>query len=164
MLEISDRIKEVRLYLNLTQGDFSEKIGIGQAALSAIEKGIRGITDRNISLICEKFNVSEEWLRTGSGEMFLQPETFSLDEYAQKQGMTELETEIIKAYLNIDISIRKEVIETIKHVILKNSSLEELVLHNDEVAAELAVSKDEMFSSFDKKPQESINSNNRMIK
>ena len=55
----------------MNQSDFGDKIGIGQAGVSAIEKGIRNITDRNIQLICEKFNVNEEWLRTGEGEMFV---------------------------------------------------------------------------------------------
>lgn len=66
-----NRIKEIRVSLGLNQSDFGNKIGLGQAGVSALEKGIRGITDRNIQLICEKFNVNEEWLRSGEGEMFL---------------------------------------------------------------------------------------------
>ena len=66
-----NRIKEIRVSLGLNQSDFGNKIGLGQAGVSALEKGIRGITDRNIQLICEKFNVNEEWLRNGEGEMFL---------------------------------------------------------------------------------------------
>lgn len=68
---VHDRIKEIRISLGLNQSDFGNKIGLGQAGVSALEKGIRGITDRNIQLICEKFNVNEEWLRNGEGEMFL---------------------------------------------------------------------------------------------
>lgn len=67
---MNERIKLIRLELRLNQSEFGEKIGLGQAGVSAIEKGIRSITDRNIQIICEKFNVSEEWLRTGNGEMF----------------------------------------------------------------------------------------------
>lgn len=43
------------------------------------------ITDRILYDICREFNVNEFWLRTGEGEMFIQPETFSLDEYAKKK-------------------------------------------------------------------------------
>ena len=68
---VHDRIKEIRISLGLNQSDFGNKIGLGQAGVSALEKGIRGITDRNIQLICEKFNVNEEWLRNGECEMFL---------------------------------------------------------------------------------------------
>lgn len=66
-----DRIKQIRLTLGLTQSDFGSQIGLSQAGISALEKGIRNITDRNIQLICEKFNANEEWLRNGEGEMFL---------------------------------------------------------------------------------------------
>lgn len=67
-----DRIKQIRIALGLNQSDFGNKIGLGQAGVSALEKGIRGVTDRNIQLICEKFNVNEEWLRFGIGDMFLE--------------------------------------------------------------------------------------------
>lgn len=67
---MNERIKEIRNILQLNQSDFANKIGIGQAGLSAIEKGIRNVTDRNIQLICSAFNVNENWLRTGEGEMF----------------------------------------------------------------------------------------------
>lgn len=68
---MNNRINQIRTCLKMNQSDFGDKIGIGQAGVSAIEKGIRNITDRNIQLICEKFNVNEEWLRTGKGDMFV---------------------------------------------------------------------------------------------
>lgn len=65
--DMNERIKKIRNKLNMNQSEFGNKIGLGQAGVSAIEKGIRGITERNIQLICEKFDVNEEWLRTGAG-------------------------------------------------------------------------------------------------
>lgn len=47
------------------------------------------ITDRILYDICREFNVNEFWLRTGEGEMFIQPETFSLDEYAKKKATSQ---------------------------------------------------------------------------
>lgn len=68
---MNERVKQIRQALNLNQSDFASRIGIGQAGLSAIEKGIRSLTERNIQLICTEFNIREEWLRTGNGEMFI---------------------------------------------------------------------------------------------
>ena len=34
-----------------------------------IERGVNNLTDKNIKLICSVFNVSEEWLRNGTGNM-----------------------------------------------------------------------------------------------
>ena len=98
----------------MNQSEFAECIGIGQAALSALEKGIRNVTERNISLICEHFNVNEHWLRTGEGEIFIQPDTFSLDDYAKKNNLTELETAIVKGFISLDPNIREALFQHAK--------------------------------------------------
>jgi transcriptional regulator with XRE-family HTH domain len=69
-MEIHDRIKILRKSLGLTQVEFSEKLKLAHSIVSRIETGSVPLTDKNISLICLIFNVSEEWLRTGEGDMF----------------------------------------------------------------------------------------------
>lgn len=68
----NERILELRKTLGLTQTDFGAKIGLKQAIIGQMENGGRNLTDRTASLICEKYNVNEQWLRTGKGEMFKQ--------------------------------------------------------------------------------------------
>ena len=65
-----DRIRLIRKTLNLKQDDFAGRIGLTQTALSVIELGKTSLTEKNIKLICTTFAVNEEWLRSGSGEMF----------------------------------------------------------------------------------------------
>lgn len=67
-----ERIKQLRKSekINLTQEEFAKRINISRANLGSIEIGRTGITDRVITDICREFNVSEQWLRTGKGEMF----------------------------------------------------------------------------------------------
>lgn len=67
---MNTRIKELRNYLKITQNEFSQKIGLKRSSLSDIERGNAPITERTIIAICSQFNVNEEWLRFGSGEMF----------------------------------------------------------------------------------------------
>jgi hypothetical protein len=38
--------------------------------MSQIEVGRTALMEKNIKLICATFNVNEQWLRTGNGEMF----------------------------------------------------------------------------------------------
>lgn len=72
-MTINERIKHLRKnILHLTQEEFAPGIKIGRSNLGNIEIGKTGVTDRVISDICEKHNVSEEWLRTGEGEIFIQ--------------------------------------------------------------------------------------------
>jgi transcriptional regulator with XRE-family HTH domain len=66
---IGHRIKELRKHLNLTQIDFSEKIGIKQANLSHIENKSEKISIEIINSIISYFNIDANWLFTGKGEM-----------------------------------------------------------------------------------------------
>ena len=64
-----ERIKEARKYLGLTLEKFGEKLGVGKTAISKLEKGENKLTDQMAKSICREFSISEEWLRTGSGNM-----------------------------------------------------------------------------------------------
>ena len=65
------RVKEVRKALNLTMEEFGKSLGVTKAAISNIENGTRGLTDQMFLSICRVYNVNEEWLRSGTGEMFV---------------------------------------------------------------------------------------------
>jgi transcriptional regulator with XRE-family HTH domain len=67
---MKERILELRKALNLKQGEFAARLGMKGTALSMIEVGDNSLTEKNIRLICMTFNINEEWLRTGKGEMF----------------------------------------------------------------------------------------------
>lgn len=68
---MNERIFELREILGLSQEAFGNILGIKRAAVSLIETGKNKLTDSNIKLICTKFSVNEDWLRCGSGEMFI---------------------------------------------------------------------------------------------
>ena len=67
---MNERIRILRKALKLKQADFGRQIGLTQTSLSMIERGVNNLTDKNIRFICSAFNVSEEWLREGIGNMF----------------------------------------------------------------------------------------------
>lgn len=63
---MKDRIRELRkVYLQMTQQAFADRLGFSQNFIWQIEKGERAPSDRTISDICREFGVREEWLRTG---------------------------------------------------------------------------------------------------
>jgi transcriptional regulator with XRE-family HTH domain len=64
------RIKSLRKSLKLNQTEFAKKLGITYSTISKIETGSQ-LTDQNVKTICLTFGVSEQWLRTGEGEMFV---------------------------------------------------------------------------------------------
>lgn len=69
---MKDRIKKIRKEKDLTQQEFADKLGTARNNIAGYETGKRQPSDAVISLICTKFNVNEEWLRTGTGDMFIE--------------------------------------------------------------------------------------------
>lgn len=69
---MKDRIKKLRKELDLTQQAFADKIGMKQNTIAQYEMGRTTPSDAIVFSICREFNVNEDWLRTGNGEMFEQ--------------------------------------------------------------------------------------------
>ena len=69
---MNECIKLLRKALELNQTDFGARIGVKQGTVAAYESGARVPLDSVIVSICREFGVSESWLRSGDGEMFLQ--------------------------------------------------------------------------------------------
>lgn len=65
--------------LKLNQEDFGNNIGMSRSNVANIEVGRIKLTDRNIRDICDKYNVNEDWIRTGAGEPLI--EILPEDEY-----------------------------------------------------------------------------------
>nr|DAJ57946.1 MAG TPA: helix-turn-helix domain protein [Caudoviricetes sp.] len=117
-MEVHERIKELRKdFLHLSQTEFGEKLGVSRSVINNIERNVLARPDQKLSLmklICNTFNVNEDWLLNGTGDMFAQPATFCLDDFAAERGATPLELELIKAYFELDPEIRKAVINHFK--------------------------------------------------
>lgn len=64
-----ERVKKVRKSKEMSMEQFGERLGVQKSAISKIEKGDRGLTEQMLKAICREFNVNEEWLRTGDGDM-----------------------------------------------------------------------------------------------
>lgn len=69
---MNERIRKLRKTLDLTQREFGERLGIKGNTIANYELGRNEPIDAVVSLICREFNVNEEWLRTGEGEMFIE--------------------------------------------------------------------------------------------
>ena len=78
--EIGYRIGVLIEALGIKKVRFAERINIDQSYVTQLTSGKRNPSDRTISDICREFNVREEWLRTGTGKMFLD---FTEDEFAK---------------------------------------------------------------------------------
>jgi transcriptional regulator with XRE-family HTH domain len=64
-----ERVNAIRKKKEMTMEQFGEKIGVQKSAVSKIEKDKVNLTEANIIAICREFDVNENWLRTGEGDM-----------------------------------------------------------------------------------------------
>lgn len=72
MKTIAERIMMVVDALGISKSDFARQLSLTPAYISKLGKNTDAVpSDRTISDICREFRVSEVWLRTGEGEMFL---------------------------------------------------------------------------------------------
>lgn len=55
----------------MTQQEFADRIGTKRNTIAKYETDTNVPSAAVISLICREFNVNEEWLREGKGEMFI---------------------------------------------------------------------------------------------
>lgn len=106
---IGERILLLRENLNLTQGEFAEKIGLKQAAIGLYENGKRNVTDRVIGDICREFNVTEDWLRYGAGEMFIVISDDIISEFEKKFKLGKVFRSALKSYIEADEFTRKTI-------------------------------------------------------
>ncbi len=85
---MGERIKKIRKLLDLTQQQFGNRIGVKRNTIATYESGRNNPVDSVVSLICREFNICEEWLRTGEGEMFKPEPSGELDLLAAKYSLT----------------------------------------------------------------------------
>jgi len=103
----NERIREIRKAKNLTLERFGAMIGVQKSAISKIERGENAVSDQVRLSICRAFNVSEDWIRTGKGEMFLNDEDTLIAKVADKYHLDSLDLEAFKLYVRLSESDRK---------------------------------------------------------
>lgn len=85
---MNERLKKLRKHLDLTQQEFAERIGSKRNTIAKYETNTNVPSAAVISLICREFNVNEEWLREGTGKMFI--------ERSRSQIITDFADDLIK--------------------------------------------------------------------
>ena len=99
---MNERLRKLRKNLDMTQQDFGSRISVKGNTVAQWESGRNEPSDSAISLICREFNVNEDWLRTGNGEMFVKEtpdEEFMKMAKAVASGDTEADRVIRKTLM-----------------------------------------------------------------
>ena len=98
---MNERLREVRKALGLNQAEFAARLGVTAAAISRIEVGERAFTNQMLITVCREYNVSEEWLRIGKGEMFIVTEDALIMQLSDKYNLDALDRAIMEGYMKL---------------------------------------------------------------
>ena len=112
---MNERLKKLRKKLDITQQEFADRIGIKRNSFANYETGRNKPIDAIIKSICREFNVNEEWLRTGIGEMFIEEDFFFLDNFAKSNNLTDIEKKLILGFMKLDPKVREAVYSVFKN-------------------------------------------------
>lgn len=110
-MSLGERIKKARKALDLTQQKFADQIGTTQNALTGYETGRRNPSSSVINNICKTFDVNEEWLRIGKGEMFNAKSSAAMEALARERGLTHSDLVLIEKFLSMKQESRLAVAE-----------------------------------------------------
>ena len=114
MYSMKERIKKLRKELGLTQQEMADLVGIKRAAISNYEIGRNDPSDSVISLFCREFGVSEKWLRTGDGDMFVPHEDDIFDTIIKKYHLDRGDRALLESFCQLRPEDRKTILRFVK--------------------------------------------------
>lgn len=145
-MNINQRIKFFRINYsknnkgkNYSQRQFAEKIGVSHGVINNIESEVVEAKDYVLKLICQTFNVNENWLRNGTEPIFIKNDEKSILEYLKESGVKPIVLEIIENYLKM----------TDKNKVIFDQFLQEILGNNEnEAVSELSITEVEEYKKI----------------
>lgn len=139
---MKERITQLRKALKLSQTAFGDRIGLTASGVSNIENGIRDVQERHIKLILSSFpNVSERWLREGTGDMFNESAS-EVERLVKKYSFPDIVGKLLTVYESLNESQQEAVLEYAQRFI---SSL----IDEQSVEAKTAAYREELLAERD---------------
>ena len=105
-----ERLIELRKIIGTSQRKFAEKCSMSQATYAPLETGRTPIREPYIKLICQTYDVNEEWLRYGEGEIFKKEPDQALEE-------------ILKVYDKLTPILKKFLLKQARELKILNSEI-----------------------------------------
>lgn len=110
------RIKELRKQKGLTLSEFGDRLGVTKVTISRLENGVNKVTTQMRAAICREYNVSEEWLLTGEGEMFKPIASDEVEALVQKYSLDDKARAIIEKFIVLKPSEQETILDFVASV------------------------------------------------
>ena len=110
-MSIGIRLKAIRKTLNLNQTDFGAHINLSQTTIGQYEKETRPITERVISQLVSEFHINEEYLRHGTGDMFIDQKPKLVRQLAEELALSDREQRLLLTFLEFPPDTRNQILD-----------------------------------------------------
>ena len=121
---MGERLKLLRKALNLKQADFGARIGLSQPTIGMYEKETRPITERVISQLVSEFHINEEYLRHGTGDMFIDQKPKLVRQLAEELALSDREQRLLLTFLSFPPETRAQVLDFAQEFAAKLQQME----------------------------------------
>ena len=117
MQTINERFLIARKEKGLSQEAIGKLLHISGTAYSRIENGVNNPSAQTTSLMCSVLNVSEEWLKTGNGDMFTSSADDTIAAVCEKHHFSPVERKMLEAFIGLEPKYRDGVLKYIESLV-----------------------------------------------
>ena len=110
-MSIGNRLKTIRKALDLNQTDFGTRINLSQTTIGQYEKETRPLTERVISQLVSEFHINEEYLRHGTGDMFIDQKPKLVRQLAEELALSDREQHLLLTFLEFPPDTRNQILD-----------------------------------------------------
>ncbi len=123
-MSIGKRLKNIRKALNLNQTDFGSRINLSQTTIGQYEKETRPLTERVISQLVSEFHINEEYLRHGTGDMFIDQKPKLVRQLAEELALSDREQRLLLTFLSFPPETRAQILDFAQEFAAKLQQME----------------------------------------
>lgn len=123
---MNERIRLLRENAGLSRAAFGQKIGVSGDVINNLERGRVEVKEPMIKLICSEFSASENWLRTGVGDMFVDTPSSTMDQLRKEFNLDDFSYHLVYQYLKLDSDQRQAVRDFFYNVVGGDNNKDDL--------------------------------------
>ncbi len=121
---MNERLRLLREKIGISRAAFGQRIGVSGDVINNLERGRVEIKEHILKLICSEFSASEDWLRTGSGEMFSKTPSSTMEQLKKEFDLDDFSFKLVYEYLKLAPAQREKVRDFFYHVIEPEESID----------------------------------------
>lgn len=119
---IAENLKHLREDKDLSRKDFGARLHVSGDVINNWERGRVEIPVSMIKLISFEFSVSESWLRTGEGEMYVQTSADLVEQVAKDYELNSAGRLLLETVLELPDEYAKLLVEVAQRLVKKAGS------------------------------------------